>query len=129
MSPNIRPFIAGNWKMNGTGESLGELRAIAAGVSSDLGRLFEALICVPTTLLSRASDTLGGENLLLGGQNCHFNDHGPYNGNISALMHKEGGTSHVIIGHSKRRKIYQESDAIICAKVQATWRAGLVAIV
>ncbi|WP_156851256.1 triose-phosphate isomerase [Bartonella refiksaydamii] len=126
---NIRPFIAGNWKMNGTGESLGELRAIAAGVSSDLGRLFEALICVPTTLLSRASDTLGGESLLLGGQNCHFDDHGPYTGDVSALMLKEAGASHVIIGHSERRTVYKESNAIVCAKVQAAWRAGLVALV
>ncbi|MBB5074283.1 triosephosphate isomerase [Bartonella callosciuri] len=129
MSPNIRPFIAGNWKMNGTSESLGELRAISAGVSSDLGRLFEALICVPATLLSRASDTLGGENLLLGGQNCHFDDHGPYTGDISAFMLKEAGASHVIIGHSERRTVYQESNATVYAKVQAAWRAGLVALV
>ncbi|WP_212112103.1 triose-phosphate isomerase [Bartonella queenslandensis] len=129
MSPNIRPFLAGNWKMNGMRESLGELRAIATGVSSDFGHLFEALICVPATLLSRASDTLDGENLLLGGQNCHFDDHGPYTGDISAFMLKEAGASHVIIGHSERRTVYQENDAIVCAKVQAAWRAGLVALV
>ncbi|WP_336294150.1 triose-phosphate isomerase [Bartonella sp. CB169] len=129
MSLNIQPFIAGNWKMNGTSESLGELRAIAAGVSSDLGRLFEALICVPATLLSRASDTLSGANLLLGGQDCHFDDYGSYTGDISAFMLKEAGASHVIIGHSERRTVYKENNAIVCAKVQAVWRAGLVAIV
>ncbi|GAA5104034.1 triose-phosphate isomerase [Bartonella jaculi] len=129
MAPNIRPLIAGNWKMNGTGESLGELRAIAAGINSDLGRLFEALICVPATLLSRASDALDGENLLLGGQNCHFDDHGPYTGDISAFMLKEAGASHVIIGHSECRTVYKESDALVCAKVQAAWRAGLIALV
>ncbi|WP_455482310.1 triose-phosphate isomerase [Bartonella sp. B35(2025)] len=129
MSPKIRPLIAGNWKMNGTGESLGELRAIAAGVSSDLGRLFEALICVPATLLSRAFDTLSGENLLLGGQDCHFIDSGPYTGDISAFMLKEAGASYVIIGHSERRTAYHENDTIVCAKVQAAWRAGLTALV
>ncbi|WP_375656759.1 triose-phosphate isomerase [Bartonella sp. CM120XJJH] len=129
MSPNIRPFLAGNWKMNGTSESLGELRAIATGVSSDLSHLFEALICVPATLLSRASDMLDSENILLGGQNCHFDDHGPYTGDISAFMLKDAGASHVIIGHSERRTVYQENDAIVCAKVQAAWRAGLVALV
>ncbi|QEE11863.1 triose-phosphate isomerase [Bartonella krasnovii] len=129
MSPNIRPFLAGNWKMNGTGEALGELRAIATGMSSDLSHLFEALICVPATLLSRAYDTLDGENLLLGGQDCHFDDHGPYTGDISAFMLKESGASHVILGHSERRTVYQENDAIVCAKVQAAWRAGLVALV
>lgn len=50
MTPGIRPFVAGNWKMNGTGESLTELRAIAAGLSSDLGRKLDAAICVPATL-------------------------------------------------------------------------------
>ncbi|EJF75161.1 triosephosphate isomerase [Bartonella alsatica IBS 382] len=115
--------------MNGTGESLGELRAISAGICSDLGRLFEALICVPATLLSRAFETLSNENLLLGGQDCHFDDYGPYTGDISAFMLKEAGASHVIIGHSERRTVYQESDAIVCTKVQAAWRAGLVALV
>ncbi|WP_455478556.1 triose-phosphate isomerase [Bartonella sp. B10] len=129
MAPNSRPLIAGNWKMNGTGDSLGELRAIASGVSSDLGRLFEALICVPATLLSRAFDTLNGENLLLGGQDCHFTDSGPYTGDISAFMLKEAGADYVIIGHSERRTVYHESDAVVCAKVQAAWRAGLVALV
>ncbi|WP_273723339.1 triose-phosphate isomerase [Bartonella sp. AU18XJBT] len=129
MSPNTRPFLAGNWKMNGTSETLGELRAIATGVSSDLSHLFEALICVPATLLSRASDILDSENILLGGQNCHFDDHGPYTGDISAFMLKDAGASHVIIGHSERRTVYQENDAIVCAKVQAAWRVGLVALV
>ncbi|WP_455475603.1 triose-phosphate isomerase [Bartonella sp. B17] len=129
MSSNIRPLIAGNWKMKGTSESLGELRAIAAGVSSDLGRLLEVLICIPATLLSRAFDALGSENLLLGGQNCHFNDRGPYTGDISSFMLKDAGASHVIIGHSERRIVYNESNAIVCAKVQAAWRAGLVALV
>lgn len=55
MTPGIRPLVAGNWKMNGTGETLTELRAIAAGLSSDLGRKLDAVICVPATLLSRAA--------------------------------------------------------------------------
>ncbi|MCZ2203765.1 triose-phosphate isomerase [Bartonella sp. A05] len=129
MAPNVRSLVAGNWKMNGTGESLGELRAIASGVSSDRGHLFEALICVPATLLSRASDVLDGEKLFLGGQDCHIHDSGPYTGDISAFMLKEAGASHVIIGHSERRTVYHESDAIVCAKVQTAWRAGLVALV
>ncbi|MBA9082442.1 MULTISPECIES: triose-phosphate isomerase [Bartonella] len=129
MTPNIRPLIAGNWKMNGMGESLKELHAIATGIRSDLGCLFEALICVPATLLSRASDVVSGEKLLLGGQDCHFSDSGPYTGDISAAMLKEAGASHVIIGHSERRTAYHESNAIVCAKVQAAWRANLVALV
>lgn len=129
MTPNVRPLVAGNWKMNGTGESLTELRAIAAGVSSDLGLLFEALICVPATLLSRAADTLDGEKLLLGGQDCHIADSGAHTGDISAPMLKEAGASHVIVGHSERRTDHHESDDVVCEKAQAAWRAGLVAII
>ncbi|WP_455477351.1 triose-phosphate isomerase [Bartonella sp. B41] len=129
MSLNIQPLVAGNWKMNGTCESLEELRAIAAGIGSNLGCLFEALICVPATLLSRASHTLGSESIFLGGQDCHFADSGSYTGDISALMLKEAGANYVILGHSERRAAYHESDSVIRAKVQAAWRAGLVALV
>ncbi|EYS92193.1 triosephosphate isomerase [Bartonella bacilliformis str. Heidi Mejia] len=129
MTSSIRPLLAGNWKMNGTSESLRELRAIASGIDSDRDRCFEALVCVPATLLSRASDILSDENIFLGGQDCHFNDSGPHTGDISACMLKEAGASHVILGHSERRTDYRESDAIVCAKVKAAWRAGLVALI
>lgn len=129
MTPDIRPLVAGNWKMNGTGESLTELRAIAAGVSSDLGRLFEALICVPSTLLSRAADTLDGEKLLLGGEDCHIADNGAHTGDISAPMLKEAGAEFVIVGHSERRTDHHETDDIVRQKAEAAWRAGLVAII
>lgn len=129
MTPNVRPMVAGNWKMNGTGESLSELRAIAAGVNSDLGRLFEALICVPATLLSRAADSLDGEKLRLGGEDCHIADHGAHTGDISAPMLKEAGASYVIVGHSERRADHHETDALVRQKAEAAWRAGLVAII
>lgn len=129
MTPDVRALVAGNWKMNGTGESLGELRAIAAGLSTDLGRHFDALICVPATLISRAADTLNGESLLLGGEDCHEADSGAYTGDISALMVKEAGADYVIVGHSERRTYHNESDEVVRNKAEAAWRAGLVAIV
>lgn len=129
MTPNIRPLVAGNWKMNGTGESLAELRAIAAGVSSDLGLLFDALICVPATLLSRAADTLDGEKLFLGGENCHMEDSGAHTGEISAPMLKEAGADYVILGHSERRTEQYETNEIVLQKTEAAWRSNLVAIV
>ncbi|AGF74371.1 triosephosphate isomerase (TIM) [Bartonella australis AUST/NH1] len=129
MVANIRPLIAGNWKMNGTGESLRELRDISSGVGRDSGCLFETLVCVPATLLSRASNVLGGGKVFLGGQDCHFKDSGPYTGDISAFMLKEAGASYVIVGHSERRAFYHESDAVVCAKAKAAWQAGLVAVV
>jgi len=129
MSTKIRPLVAGNWKMNGTGESLIELRAIAAGLSSDRGQNFDALICLPATLLSRAFETLDNETLSLGGEDCHFEDFGAHTGDIAAPMLKEAGASYVILGHSERRVGHKETNELVCAKAQAAWRAGLTAII
>ncbi|MBN9045855.1 MAG: triose-phosphate isomerase [Rhizobiales bacterium] len=130
MTPGIRPLVAGNWKMNGTGESLAELRAIAAGLSSDFGRKLDAVVCVPATLISRAKETLSGEAAVaLGGQDCHFRAAGAHTGDVSAEMLKEAGATYVILGHSERRADHGETDALVRAKVEAAWRAGLVAIV
>lgn len=129
MTPEIRPLIAGNWKMNGMAENLNELRAIAVGLSSDLGRYFDALICVPATLLTRAAATLDGETLALGGEDCHWEKDGAHTGDISAEMLKEAGASFVIVGHSERRTDHHETDEIVAAKAKATWRAGLIAVI
>lgn len=129
MVPEIRPLIAGNWKMNGMGENLSELRAIAAGLSSDLGRYFDALICVPATLLTRAADALDGEKLALGGEDCHWERNGAHTGDIAAEMLKEAGASFVLVGHSERRTDHHETDEIVAAKAAAAWRAGLVAVI
>lgn len=129
MSTKIRPLVAGNWKMNGTGESLIELRAIAAGLSSDRGLNFDALICLPATLLSRAFETLDNEKLSLGGEDCHHEDFGAHTGDIAAPMLKEAGARYVILGHSERRVDHKETNELVCAKTQAAWRAGLTAII
>jgi len=124
----IRPLIAGNWKMNGTSEDLSELRAIASGLNSDLGRGFDALICTPATLISRAGTILQEERLALGGQDCHFAASGAYTGDISARMLKDAGADFVILGHSERRTAYQESDELIARKMAAAFAAGLQVI-
>lgn len=131
MTPGIRPLVAGNWKMNGTAESLGELRAIAQGFMSGLDAETEALICVPATLLSRAADAVGkGRTPLgIGGQDCHAATSGAHTGDISAEMVKDAGASHVIVGHSERRTDHGETDAAVMAKAEAAWRAGLVAVI
>jgi len=123
MTPGIRPLVAGNWKMNGTGESLTELRAIAAGLSSDLGRKLDAVICVPATLLSRAAETLEGETVGLGGQDSHHKVSGAHTGDVSAEMLREAGATHVIIGHSERRTDHYESNEVVRAKTEAAWAA------
>lgn len=129
MTPGIRPLVAGNWKMNGTGAALPELAAIGKGFMSGLDADVEALICVPATLLSRASEILRDTPVRLGAQDCHAQDHGAHTGDISADMLKDAGASIVITGHSERRTDHGESDEMVSAKAQAAWRAGLCAII
>lgn len=125
----IRPLMAGNWKMNGTSASLSELHAIARGFMGGLDAETEALVCVPATLLSRASDILSATPVRTGGQDCHFKESGAHTGDISAEMLKDAGAFYVIVGHSERRQDHGETDAVVRAKAEAAWRAGLTAIV
>lgn len=129
MTPGIRPIVAGNWKMNGTGASLNELRGISHGFMGGLDAETEALVCVPATLLTRASEILRSTPVKLGGQDCHFKASGAHTGDISAEMLKDAGASHVIVGHSERRSDHGETDMVVHAKAEAAWAAGLVAII
>jgi len=129
MTVTRRPLVAGNWKMNGLGDSLAELRSIANGFMGGLDAETEALICVPATLLTRASQAAASTPVRVGGQDCHPKESGAHTGDISAEMLKDAGASHVIVGHSERRTDHGETDEVVRAKAEAAWRAGLTAII
>ena len=129
MTPGIRPLVAGNWKMNGTSASLNELRAIGHGFMTGLDAETDALICPPATLLAHASEVLKTTPVKVGGQDCHARESGAHTGDISAEMLKDAGASHVIVGHSERRTDHGETDAMVRAKAEAAWRAGIIAII
>jgi len=123
----MRPLIAGNWKMHGLGAQLAEIEGIAAAVD-DRPPAADVLICVPATLLSRAVHT-AADRIALGGEDCSAEASGEFTGDISAGMLKDAGAVAVIVGHSERRRLHQETDAIVAAKAEAAWRAGLSTIV
>jgi triosephosphate isomerase len=129
MTFNIRPLVAGNWKMNGTGESLDELRIIINRPNSTIGETIDALICVPATLVFRAAQSVKGEVLSIGGQDCHAKPCGAHTGDISADMLKDAGATFVIVGHSERRMDHGETDEMVNAKARAAWESGLVTII
>ncbi|WP_068316416.1 triose-phosphate isomerase [Polycladidibacter hongkongensis] len=123
---SIRPLVAGNWKMNGLGSALDELKAMGEGYGADLKGAVELLICPPALLVAKAAETAG---FAIGAQDCHAAVSGAHTGDISAEMVKDAGASYVILGHSERRTDHGETDAQVRAKTEAAWRAGLVAIV
>lgn len=127
MAEKLRPLIAGNWKMNGTRASLAELDAVIAGAGK--APQADLLICPPATLVAAAAAKAGGTAVGIGGQDCHAAASGAHTGDVSAEMLKDAGGTAVIVGHSERRTDHAETDAVVKAKAQAAWRAGLVAIV
>jgi triosephosphate isomerase len=123
----MRPLIAGNWKMHGLAEQLREIEAIASAVTISHPAA-DVLICAPATLVARAADVAAGR-LAIGGEDCSPDIEGAFTGDISAEMLKDAGASAVIVGHSERRLLHGETDAIVLTKAEAAWRAGLLAII
>lgn len=123
----MNQLIAGNWKMNGLSSDLTEIETIAEIVATSAPQA-QILICPPFTLVARASQTAAGR-IAIGSQDCHPGICGAFTGDISAEMLRDSGASAVIVGHSERRQMHGETNADVCAKARAAWRAGLLAII
>jgi len=129
MTPEIKPLVAGNWKMNGLTADLGELTAMDAGFTPQLQKAIDLLICVPATLLFQASEIARTTPLSIGAQDCHANASGAHTGDVSAAMIEDAGGSAVIVGHSERRTDHLESNETVLAKANAGLAQGLQTIV
>jgi triosephosphate isomerase len=130
MARTRQPLIAGNWKMNGLkADALALAKGVADGVKQAGWRDREVLVCPPATLVMAVAEAVKGSGVLVGGEDCHAKPSGAHTGDISAEMLRDAGASHVIVGHSERRTDHGETDAIVRAKAEAAWRAGLLPIV
>lgn len=129
MASARRPLIAGNWKMNGLEAESRALTAELMALLNRGNRPFDMLVCPPATLLRTIATAARGSVLLIGGQDCHAEAKGAYTGDISAEMLKDAGAGAVIVGHSERRTLHGEIDAVVRAKALAARRAGLLAVV
>ena len=124
-----RPVIAGNWKMfklysDALNTAL-ELKPLVANANH-----CDVVIAPVFTALRGIADRLEGSNIKIAAQNCSTEmEFGAHTGEVSALMIKDVGCSHVIIGHSERRQYYCESDESVNRKSKAALAAGLTAIV
>jgi len=116
-----RKLVAGNWKMNGVTDSLGEVAAIAKAAAAHPG--VDVALCPPATLIAPAVAVAGG--MPIGGQDCHENDSGAHTGCISAPMLKDAGATLTIVGHSERRADQNETSHDAWAKAAAAHRHGL----
>ena len=125
-----RPLIAGNWKMNG-------LRADAKALASEIANLKKSdtadncdlIVCPPFTVMETVGTATEGSGVFLGAQTCHTAESGAHTGDISPVMLKDAGCTHVILGHSERRTDHGESDADVQAQSIAAHTNYLIAVI
>jgi triosephosphate isomerase (TIM) len=120
--------VAGNWKMHGR---LSENEGLLGAVSATAGRLARATcaVCVPFPYLAQAQAALKGSKAGLGAQNVSQHAKGAFTGEVSVAMLADFGCRFVIIGHSERRALYGEDDALVAEKAKAAIEGGLTPIV
>ena len=119
-----RKLVVGNWKMHGVSADIAEIEAIATAARQypdvNVG------ICVPATLIERASRAVPG--FPIGAQDVHQMEKGAHTGCISTAMLADAGATMAIVGHSERRDAQRESDEEVRAKAESGLRAGLLVI-
>ena len=121
-----RKLVAGNWKMHG---NLADNDALLTGILAGMGDVkAEVAVCVPFPYLAQAKARLAGSKVAWGAQNLSQHVKGAYTGEVSALMLNDFECKYVIVGHSERRALYGESDAVVAEKYAAAQTAGLVPI-
>ena len=115
----IKPFIAGNWKMNGTkAEALALVGDLKEKYEALAEKYFEMLVCPPFTLIDTVATQLNGSGIAVGAQTLSALGNGAHTGEISTDLLKDVGASYVIIGHSERRTDQRESNAECKAKAE-----------
>ena len=138
-----RPFVAGNWKMNGSRE---HARDLVAGVCEsvrglprvDVGQVdvgpvdvgqVDIGLCPPFVYLAEVGAAIGDGPVRLGAQSCAAEECGAFTGDVSASMLADVGCSFVLAGHSERRTLHGESDTEVAAKAAAALGCGLTPVI
>ncbi len=126
-----KPLIAGNWKMNATHlETIQMVQKLSYRLEpGDYARV-DVVVCPPFTALRSAQTVIEADHLLiqLGAQNCHWEASGAFTGEVSPDMLEKLSVSYVILGHSERRQLFNETDAETNLKVKAVLERGMTPI-
>ncbi len=117
-------LVAGNWKMNGSKASIKEL---LDGIKKGIGDVVdsEVAVCPPAIYLGEVEAQLSGTPIAWGAQNLSTEASGAFTGEISAAMINDFNCKYVLVGHSERRTLYGEDDAIVAKKYAVARAAGL----
>ncbi|WP_144393031.1 triose-phosphate isomerase [Pleionea sediminis] len=121
-----RSIVAGNWKMNGSPDSIKQL--MDALLEHNLADLkCDIIVCPPALFVERVLG-VAGNRVAVGAQNVNENDKGAFTGEISAQMLKSIGCKYAIVGHSERRQLFAETSEQVALKASALLELGLTPI-
>lgn len=122
-------IIAGNWKMNGTKESVQNL---LDGIKNKLSEVnnsnIEWIVFPPFVYLDQVERSLTNTPIAFGSQNLSTEKNGAFTGEISTAMLQDFHCKYVLVGHSERRTLYGENDELVAKKFMVAQQAGLIPI-
>jgi triosephosphate isomerase len=126
-----RPLVSGNWKMNlNHFEAIQAVQKLAYRLSAEDTATRDVSIHPPFTDLRSVQTVLESDDIpiALGAQSCHWAEAGAYTGEVSPAMLAKLNVTYVIVGHSERRQLFGETDAVVAAKLRAVLTHGMTPI-
>lgn len=123
-----KPIIAGNWKMHKT---LSEAKSFITEIGGRVpaSTQIDTVVCAPALFLGQLVELTQGTDVRIGAQNMHFEESGAFTGEISPAALADLQVNYVILGHSERREMFNETDEAVNQKVHSAFKHSLTPIV